>query len=180
MSVEWYTQDQLEKIDEKWSQGKVSKSQRKQQVREKCLDYKLQVSQKRRQGYKERKKKEMMEVTKDMTDDERRKFQKERKKAIKDGVVKLTQASHSHVSAKIIIDLAYSEHMTLLEIKSLAAQISHTVAALRRVENPFGIHVVNLDDEETKQQMVAFGSNSWGIVIHETPLKQSFANEVQD
>ena len=39
--------------------------------------------------------------------------------------------------------------MELIEKKSLAAQISHTVAALRKHEDPFGLHVVNFQDEVT-------------------------------
>ena len=85
-----------------------------------------------------------MEMTKDMDIEETRKYQKGLKKALKDGRERLQKASNSEDSAKIIIDLAYSQHMTILEKKSLAAQISHTVAALRRVENPFGLHVVNI------------------------------------
>lgn len=85
-----------------------------------------------------------------MTEDERRTFQKERKKAIKDGVVKLKEASEALDTSKIIIDLSYTERMSLLEIKSLAAQVSHTVAFLRRAEQqPFGLHLVNLTDQTT-------------------------------
>lgn len=85
-----------------------------------------------------------------MSEEERRRFQKERKKAIKDGVRKLTEASQAADTPKIIIDLSYTEHMSLLEIKSLAAQVSHTVAFLRRAEHqPFGLHLVNLTDQTT-------------------------------
>lgn len=117
----------------------------------------------------------MAEATKDMDEEERRKYQKELKKAKVDGVKRLEYASHSPDSPKIIIDLSYSGKMELIEKKSLAAQISHTVAALRKHENPFGIHVVNLQDEVTVDQMIKCGSNSWGIVLHTSPLKESYS-----
>jgi len=47
-------------------------------------------------------------MTKDMDTEERRKYQKGLKKALKDGRDRLQQASNSEDSAKIIIDLAYS------------------------------------------------------------------------
>jgi hypothetical protein len=89
---------------------------------------------KRRQGYKVRRKEMIELMTKDMSEEEGLEGVE---KAIKDGVMRrLTEASNSPLSQEIIIDLSYSHHnMTLLEIKSLAAQISHTVAGLRRVEN---------------------------------------------
>ena len=78
--------------------------------------------------------------------EERRKYQKGLKKAKVDGIKRLEEASRSPTGPKIIIDLSYSDKMEIIEKKSLAAQISHTVAELRKHEKPFGLHVVNLQD----------------------------------
>jgi tRNA (guanine9-N1)-methyltransferase len=116
----------------------------------------------------------MADATKHMDPDEIRKYQKGLKKARKDGVKRLAYASQALVGPKMIIDLSYGERMELIEKKSLAGQISHTVAALRKFEKPFGLHVVNLVDEQTREQLIKCGSNSWGICIFDTPLRQIY------
>ncbi len=100
---------------------KASKSIRKKEVRERCMEYKDEKAKKRRQGYKERKREKMREETKEMSYEERRKYQKGLKKVKKDGVIRLEEASQSSSSPKIIIDLSYSDQMELIEKKSLSA-----------------------------------------------------------
>lgn len=86
----------------------------------------------------------------------------------------MKEACENDKNGKIIIDLAYSEKMCLIEKKSLSSQINMSVYELRKYKEPFALHVVNMNDELTIDQIKVRGGDSWGVVFHNTSLKESF------
>ena len=88
----------------------------------------------------------MLEGLEGMTEEEKTQFIKNQKKLSKEGALRLKEACEDDSVGKIIIDLAYSDMMTLIEKKSLSSQINLSVYELRKHINPFALHIVNLDD----------------------------------
>ena len=88
---------------------------------------------------------------KDMTEEEKVEYRTNWNNIKKDGINRLKAASEKDETPKIIIDMSYHDQMSLIELKSLVAQINHTVHSLRKQEHPFAMHIVNLNDDWTKE-----------------------------
>ena len=58
----------------------------------------------------------------------------------------------SSTAPKIIIDLAYTQHMGVQEKKSLCDQMTHIISLLKKCKTEclYSVHVTDLNDQETK------------------------------
>ncbi|CDW76904.1 UNKNOWN [Stylonychia lemnae] len=178
MSIQVFDDQQIKKIQDKKS-NQLTKAQKKERARQKCLEYKLLKKSQDgpAKGQKQKKLQNFINnLGEGLTYEQTTEQIKMRKQKHKDGAKNLIEACQNDQNGKIIIDLAYCDLMSIIEKRSLSSQINLSVFELRKYQQPFSFHVVGMDDETTFEQIKQRGGESWGTVFHKTSLRESFTD----
>eukprot|EP00347_Sterkiella_histriomuscorum_P022529 403338147 len=175
-----YQQDEIQRINDKKS-NQLTKAQKKQRARDKCQEYKLQNQLNSRKDKQAKKIQNFIsQLDSDLTEEQKTQAIKQKKKQSKEGALRLKLACQNDQTGKIIVDLAYSDQMSQIEKKSLSSQINMSVYELRKYNDPMALHIVNLNEYQTIEGLKARSYESWGIIYHETYLKESFIERIEE
>ena len=147
-----YDSSQIDSISEKKA-NQLTKAQKKERARQKAQDYKELHIKDLRKTQKHKKLEALLNsFPQNMSQEDITQEIKRLKRYQKEGEQRLKEAcKNDNNSGKIVIDLAYSQLMKEIEIKSLASQMMFSVFELRKFKNPMALHVVGFNDEKLSE-----------------------------
>ena len=144
-----------EKPSENQSQIKtqrLKKSEKKALGRQKRIENRKANAQSKRKEQRKIKHEKRLKAVEGMSQDEKDAHFLQIRKEKEEHTRQLLAIKQSETAPKLIIDLAYTQHMGVQEKKSLCAQMTHIVSLLKKCKTKclYSVHVTNFNDQQTK------------------------------